>query len=273
MKVFDCFMFFNEFDLLDLRLNYLNDSVDYFVLVESNKTHSGQDKPYHYEENKERFKNFQDKIIHVKHPLNTDGLTFEKRKFGDKNFDNYWKLENEQRNGISNGLKSAKEDDIIMISDVDEIPNKKQIIKYKKQNNTDTVRLIQSIHYYYFNCKMKNNNWLGTIISRNKNITTPQELRDNKNFKQINNGGWHFSFLGGVDDIILKLKSFAHSECSYDSFLEKDKISKNISDGKDILNRKLDFIYFDLNSHKDDYPDYLINNQELFDKHIKKIEI
>ena len=118
--IYDCFTFFNELDLLEIRLNTLNDYVDYFVLVEATKTFTGKDKPLYYNENKERFKQFENKIIHIIVDTYPDST-------------NPWVLENHQRNSIANGFANCKDNDIILISDLDEIPRPELIDKYKKQ--------------------------------------------------------------------------------------------------------------------------------------------
>jgi beta-1,4-mannosyl-glycoprotein beta-1,4-N-acetylglucosaminyltransferase len=292
-RIYDCFTFFNELDLLEIRLNHLNDIVDYFVLVEANKTHSGEYKPYFYEENKERYKDFHHKIIHIKKEFDTSNMVFvaksadvlleEMKKYKSVTQvpnDAYWELEHAQRNAISEGIMDANDNDIIMISDVDEIPSTKPIQEYLTRYSPNFIVLMQIIHYYYLNCKLKNSAvgafnkrtiWPGTTIMLKKNITTPQTVRDMKGLraKEIKNGGWHFSFLGNIEQIHYKLKSFAHSEYHHDEYLNKEMIANRIKLGKDILDKGQEFICFDLNLFKNDYPEYLIENQNKFSKLIK----
>jgi beta-1,4-mannosyl-glycoprotein beta-1,4-N-acetylglucosaminyltransferase len=137
-RIFDCFTFFNELEILDIRLNTLNDYVDYFVLVEATKTHSGKEKELYYLKNKEKFKKFEDKIIHVI----VDDMP--ERKEGQDEVSYRWQLENFQRNAIMRGLKNCKDDDIIIISDADEIPNPKKFeeIKEKLSKKSEFVKKI-----------------------------------------------------------------------------------------------------------------------------------
>lgn len=263
MKIFDCFTFFNELDLLDLRLNYLNNDVDYFVLVESNKTHSGQDKPYYYEENKARFDKFNKKIIHIKKEfvLISDNPSF-------------WVLENEQRNGIIDGLLNSNDDDIILISDIDEIPNKDIFQRYKTKYYPEPISLIQKNHYYYFNCKsVKPDDWYGSVVVSKKRLNTPQEIRDNRMvYNRMKNGGWHFSYLGGVKNIVHKIVSFAHGEFNKPQFVNIDKLEKAIEQGEDIFDRNLKYIFFNIEDFKSEYPDYLVDNLLKYNQNIKEIK-
>ena len=119
--IYDCFSFFNELDILEIRLNTLNEVVDKFVLVEAPWTFTGNPKPLYFEENKERFKLFLDKIIHIVADQPPVSPTVTERE-------NAWIRESHQRNSINAGLNNAKNNDLIIISDLDEIPNP-QIIK------------------------------------------------------------------------------------------------------------------------------------------------
>lgn len=265
MKVFDCFTFFNELDLLEIRLNYLNDVVDYFVLVEADKTHSGKPKPYHYEENKEMFKDFNHKIIHVKAEFDIENLNFEPATEYNPD-DDYWKLENRQRNHIVNGLNDAKDNDIIIISDVDEIPHKDLIPLYKPDKAFRPKVSIQRLSYYYMNYVF-DYKWYGSVFTRKSFLdkTTPQKIRGAKNtyhtFKGIKCGGWHFSYLGGIDSIITKLRSFAHSEYSGGEYVEKDFIKNRVLNGKSLFdNNKLKL-------SNEELPDYIEKNKEKYRKY------
>lgn len=141
--IYDCFTFFNELDLLEIRLNILNDFVDKFVLVEGNKTHTGNKKRFVFEENKQRFESFLDKIIYIKVDDFPQLDISAKDEFG-----NRWILENFQRDAIIRGLTNCKPNDIILISDVDEIPNPNAIKKYK---NGICVLEQKMMHYFLNN--------------------------------------------------------------------------------------------------------------------------
>ena len=140
--VYDCFPFFNELDVLEIRLNVLDEVVDKFVIVEMSKTHTGIDKPFYFEQNKARFKKFLHKIIHIK----VDDIPSTENL--DK-VDSAWLLENYQRDQIMRGLKDAKDSDIVLISDCDEIPNPVRIREYK-QNRESGIRIFKQSMYHFF---------------------------------------------------------------------------------------------------------------------------
>ena len=147
MKIYDCFQFFNELDLLEIRLNILNDCVDYFVLAESTVTFSGLDKPLYYQENKDRFEKFNDKIIHLIIDDTPDGNPFERDVF--------------QKNAIIRGLTKCSDDDIILASDLDEIPDPEVIEQLIDQCQDDKVyHFAQDLFYYYLNLKEVSGNLL-----------------------------------------------------------------------------------------------------------------
>ena len=227
MKVYDCFPFYNELELLELRLKSYYDLVDYFVIVESDKTQNNEPKPFYFEENKDKFAEFMPKIRNVKISLN---IAY--KGVGD------WSLEFAQRNAISYGLSDAEPEDFVFISDLDEfylqdilqritnrqvtlmsnyIPHlsKKRLV-VPCQIMADAVDLLeycpiaikQEQHYYYMDLVDPHLHWPGTIIVKFKNLTTPQELRNYRyGLPYILNGGWHFGWQGGVDRIIKKIYS------------------------------------------------------------------
>lgn len=166
--VYDCFTFFNELDILEIRLNTLKNIADKFVLVEATRTHQGKEKPLYYADNKERYKEFEDKIIHIV----IDQYPPHEGKSA-------WTLERYQRDMISKGWKDCKEDDIILVSDVDEIPNPETIVAYKDQPGVFVFR--QSMYYYFINCLNVSNGsnykWDGTVMCKFKYHLKPMDLR------------------------------------------------------------------------------------------------
>ena len=269
--IYDCFTFFNENDLLEIRFNVLKDVVDKFVIVEATKTHSGMDKPLYFDY--ERFKEFKDKIIYI-----------ELNKFPE--ITNSWILENYQRNYILDVLKglNCNNEDIILISDCDEITNPKAIMEYK-ENHHSIMSLEEEFFYYYLNLKnFKGTYWYSAKICRYKNFfdeslnnnfkyneflikelnenISPTKIRMMENRPVIRNGGWHFSYLGGTEAIIKKVKSFSHQEFNSEEFLDKDKIEKKILSGKDIFNRR-DFKLLPIKINAS-YPIYIVENQDKY---------
>ncbi len=230
MKIFDCFMYFNEDVLLDLRLNMLDKYVDYFVIVESSFTHKGDKRKLQFDNKK--FKKFKNKIIYLVYDKRPNNI---KEIFNDEHEDdksrkyifNSILRENGQRNFILNGLKDADEEDLILISDVDEIPN---LEKLEIGNiNQKIIMFKQEMFYYKFNLKLPNFNWTGTKACKKKYLKSPQWLRNIKdrkyslyrfdvlfsetkfiNLKIIENGGWHFTNLKSAEEIEHKLKSYLH---------------------------------------------------------------
>jgi beta-1,4-mannosyl-glycoprotein beta-1,4-N-acetylglucosaminyltransferase len=225
-KIYDCFLFFNELDLLEIRLNVLNDYVDYFVLVEATKTFSNKNKKLYYAENTERFSSFNHKIIHIvvdEHP------EFKNKKdaVGD-----VWEYEVYQRNQIIKGLEKADDNDVVMISDVDEIPNPLFFLKVLNEKG------------------IKDN--------------PVQVLRVSGDKVYSKYTGWHFSFLGGEEKIKNKIDSFSHQQYNNDNVF--NDISKNIEKGNDIFSRDIKMKVVDLNFQ---FPKYIVLNQDKY-KHLIK---
>ena len=201
--IIDGIIFFNELDLLEIRLNFLNNYIDYFVIVESKKTFQGDNKPLYYLENKARFKSFESKIIHV---VLDD--------FPDKS--NAWNNESLQRDAMLNGLQRFSDEDYILISDLDEIPNLESLPAKLEDNFFYIFEL--SLNYYYLNnrCIQMPNSY-GSILTKYKNIKgSIQEIRDlltkvqneistGKNIEIVKNGGWHFSYLASPENIAIKI--------------------------------------------------------------------
>ena len=288
MKIYDCFLFFNELELLDLRLNILKDVVDYFVIVESTVTFTSKPKKLIYEENKELFKEFEDKIIHViidDSPNNFSKINYitpettesdvlknkvlkyvhESTGWNHSNpNDVQWGVETYQRESIINGLINCDDDDIIIISDIDEIPNPIEVDKLIKSPN-EVCNFLQTMYFYYFNL-LKEKNWSGPKScnwGKLKNISL-NHLRQNKfTTKVIENGGWHFSFMGGESKIIEKIEAYGHQE--FNNNFYKDKIISNMDNNTDPFLRG-QLIKVDID---DSYPEYLLNNLDKY-KHMIK---
>tara|TARA_B100001057_G_C22804860_1_gene932967 strand:+ start:680 stop:1549 length:870 start_codon:yes stop_codon:yes gene_type:complete len=243
-------MYFDEEIVLDLRLNTLDEYVDFFVIVESVYNHRGEERKLLFDPNK--FKKFEKKIIYVVYKENPKEIEkiFNNDNRGEKSRKyilNASLRENGQRNFILNGLNKANEDDIILISDVDEIPNLENFSKEKF--NHKIVLFKQDMFYYKFNLKLPNLVWSGTKACKKKDLKSPQWLRNIKdrkypiyrldtlfsntkyiNMKFINNGGWHFSNIKTPIEIEHKLRSYLHHR-EFDenpmSIKEIDKIIKN----------------------------------------------
>ena len=251
MKIFDCFIYFDEEHVLDLRLNVLYQNVDYFVIVESIYNHKGEKRNLLF--NSQKFEKFNDKIIYLVYdkipqlvePIKeTDN---EKEKDG-KYIMNALYRENAQRDFILEGLKSAKKDDLILISDVDEIPKLSSVNLNQIKN--EIVLFKQDMFYYKYNLSLPNFKWTGTKAVKKKNLVSPQWLRNVKDrkypfyridtffsdkkyidIKIINDGGWHFSNIKSPEMIEHKLRSYLHHR-------EFDQVSLSIEEINELVKKK-----------------------------------
>ena len=260
MKIYDCFMYFDEEIILELRLNTLDQYVDHFVIVESKFTHKGDKRELQFDIKK--FKKFQGKIIYLvydKEPQNIEKITSSNNKAHTswRYISNAVLRENSQRNFIASGLNQANEDDFILISDVDEIPNLEGInfnnIKQK------IILFKQDMFYYKFNLKLPNLIWAGTKGCKKKNLENPQWLRNIKDKKYslyrldilfsktkyinmclIDNGGWHFSNLKTAQQIEHKLKSYLHHREFDENPMSINEINEIIENKQAIYDLKAD---------------------------------
>ena len=260
MKIFDCFMYFDEEVVLDVRLNTLDKYVDYFVIVESSFTHKGDNKNLMFNHNK--FEKFKNKIIYLvydKQPKGIEAIN-ENDSENEKSIKyilNAALRENGQRNFIQNGLNKAEDNDIILISDVDEIPNLSEV---NFNNISEKIIMFhQDMFYYKFDLKIPNLLWTGTKGCRKKYLLSPQWLRnvkDRKYFpfridilfsekkyssiKFISNGGWHFSNIKTAKEIEHKLKSYLHHREFDEQSLSVEEIQNIIENKKAIYDLKVD---------------------------------
>lgn len=260
MKIYDSFLFFNELDLLEIRLKMLNPYVDYFVISECDYTFSGEKKPFFFDENKNLFSDFLHKIIHIKNFNSNEFNVLENTYTGNKEiiFNNiikyysviknsedtgygapHWCREFLQREYVSLGLSECNNDDIIISSDLDEIPNP-EIIKNINNlllSNNDYC-LYQDSHNYFIN-NLSSTNWMGSIITTYGRLkqNSLNNLRKNRGKNiMLPNGGWHLSFVGGPDRIKYKLSSYGHQEFNNDRF--KSNVENKINQNSDLFDRR-----------------------------------
>lgn len=262
MKIYDCFTFYNEIDILKMRFDLLADHVDKFVICEADVTHSGIGKPLYFEENKALFEKWMGKIIYLKFSPDLTGLSFSKPQAFD--YDNAsWSIERAQRNFITTALSSMPYDSCAIISDVDEFwnPEKLSEIFYATKDN-GALRMGMEFHYFYLNCKgvgPANSKWnsafsiYSNLIKSDLDIS---KIRVQARLKTLQNCGWHFSYLGDVDSIIQKIESFAHQEFNNNRFKDVEKLSKCLNYGLDPYDRKdHSWAFF----HVDSYPKVIGN--------------
>ncbi len=284
--VYDCFQFFNELDILKLRLHVMAPVIDRFVISEATETFSGMKKPLYYEENKEMFAEFADKIIHVVVEDTPEGNTHDRDTF--------------QKNAVGRGLTDCKDDDIVIFSDLDEIPNPekvKKVIETIQKNKEDAqnkvYHMAQRLFYCYLNMEevsgkllaycgefegVEQKQWLGTKICRYAVAKTMPlgELRwpKCKEFGvRVADGGWHFGYMGGSKEadvrkrVAEKVRSAAHQEYNNKTILSE--VDDKIKDGEDIFGRDACFVQTEID---DTYPVYLRDHQEEYAHLIKQKE-
>lgn len=294
MKVYDCFLFFNEIDLLEIRLTMLDPHVDFFVLSECDYTFSGNKKPFYFEENKHLFTKFLHKIIHVKN-FNSNQFDqienpFEGKKkiILDKILNDYSQIKNSAETGyglphycrdylhreyVSLGLSECSDEDIIMLSDIDEIPNPKSIENIKNFSlDEQNYCLLQDCHNYFVN-NLSSTNWMGTTITKyykSKGDSFCNLRRNRGKGILVENGGWHLSFIGGVERIKEKINSYGHQEFNNIEIISD--IENKIQNNSDLFNRRIKdterekFYYDELKTINLEgyYPDqmiYLLKNK------------
>jgi beta-1,4-mannosyl-glycoprotein beta-1,4-N-acetylglucosaminyltransferase len=265
MKIFDCFSYWDEDLLLDLRLNTLNQYVDYFVIVEGNKTWQNNYKNLRFDI--ENFSKFKNKIIYIPVENMPGG-------------GNPYLRENFQRNCIERGLVNAAENDLIIISDLDEIPNLEMLYKFKSEMRFAVFK--QKHFYYKINFQSQNNPfWYGSRICVKKHLKSPQWLRGLKFKKRpfwrfdkfrLNNildfGGWHFCNLKTPEELLYKYQNLCETNDPYifkekidEKYLNLDEITKKIDLGKDIIGR--DELYKKIKLDNT-FPKYILDNINLY---------
>jgi len=237
-KIIECFIFYNEIDMLTYRLNVLNDVVDYFILVEAKQSFVGNPKPLFFNENKHLFDKFSKKIIHI-----IVELPFDNNKINIVNGEQ-WKNEHFQRNSISYGLDKIKnilnDNDSIIISDVDEIPDPKILFKIKNGNITNDISTLEQDFYYYNLNSKRNEYWYFSKIITYKKYKELNISCNSVRFLNgtiVKNGGWHLSYFGNVSFIKNKLENFSHQEYNSNTFTDTENIEEKINKGIDLFNR------------------------------------
>jgi len=262
MNLYDCCMYFDEDVVLDLRLNILNNYVNKFVIAEATKDHTGKDKKLNF--NFKNFSKFKDKINYII----VDDLPVNLKSFK-KNWPVHHLRDQHQRNALSKGYQNCNDDDLIMISDIDEIPDPNKIKEFQLKNkygcfmqkNFQTkINLLNTSDKY----------WMGTKICQKKYLKSPQWLRNIKTAKPafwkifkpkqpqlIFDGGWHFSFLKKPHGIAKKIQSYSHSEYNKPEFTDEKKIEERIKNRMDIFDRNFKYEKVNLD---DAFPKYILNN-------------
>lgn len=262
MKVIDSFLFFNEFDILKLRLNYLKNVVDYFVISECNYTHAGNSKPYYFDEVLGDFdEDILNKIIRLKYEPDITGYDFSNRD--ECNFESgFWKIERGQRAHITEGLKQFSPNDLFMVSDADEIPRAEAIQYLSQQKLERDFVATAKCDLFYYNFKTFHDSlWGGTVFTTVSNaIENGCDFLRYKayEFPFVEKGGFHFSYFGDTERIRTKLKSFAHQEFNKDAIINDTNILNAIESKKDLFGRGENFKEYNFNNFPEDLKRIII---------------
>ena len=271
-KIYDCFPLFNELDLLEIRLELLYDKVDYFVISECDYTFSGLPKPFYFEENKDKFSKYMDKIIHLKN-YDTEQFTNLQNKYDGKLGEQYQKIidrlnymidkpETDYGKGhwcrdyLHKELTMLKiidcnPDDIILFGDCDEIPNPEKISDVIELINKTNKSYVfgQKNMIYWVNNENITDKWYGQYITKYSNIIESSCMFTRQNrtkFEVIEDGGWHLTFMGGENRVKEKLIAYSHQE--YNNQFVLNSVESKMKDGRDVLNRNVVFNTHDLNT-------------------------
>jgi beta-1,4-mannosyl-glycoprotein beta-1,4-N-acetylglucosaminyltransferase len=260
MKIVDSFIFNNELDLLNYRLNLLYPYVDHFIICESIYTHSGKSKPLYFKDNIDKFDKFMDKILHLyiyEYPYIEPNIDYAKN--------HQWANESFHRNSLCIGYKNLNLDkeDIVIVSDLDEIINP-EILKKIRDNEliiNDTYYLEMDMYYYNLYNRFYDF-WYKAYITNINSINENNDLtaiRLNYPSKIIPIGGWHLSYFGDLTFIQKKLQDFTHQEFNNEYYKNESYLKKCILDNKSFIsNEELEFIPLEKNERlPPDYQEFL----------------
>ena len=263
-------MYFDEDLVLEIRLNTLYEIVDKFIIAEATKDHAGNKKKLNFKI--ENFKKYKDKIEYLVIEDLPANVKSDKKGWHENHMRDQF-----QRNSLAKGYKNCDQDDWIMISDIDEIPNPKKIKDF--DTNFKYACFLQKNFQSKLNLlNITDNFWPGTKICQKKNLKTPQWLRNIKTKKKpfwkilkdktpqlIEDGGWHFSFLKNPSAIKQKIISYSHQEFNKKEFIDEKKIEHKIKMGEDLFNRNINYKPIKID---ETFPDYIVKNKNFLKKWI-----
>jgi hypothetical protein len=263
-KIYDCFPFFNELDILDIRLHELNDVVDHFVICESAYTFTGAPKPKIFSQNRDRYSKFLDKIIYISVEEFPDGL-------------NQWDRDIFQREKLKEGVAAAQDEDLIIVSDVDEIPRVSAV--QKAQMFDGTTQFSMNMYQYFINM-LEREDWacsyalqkkyLNDIIMSNaENSLTVfrYDMRRTTTIKNIplqtlTDAGWHFTHMGSVEKLKDKFAAYAHATDYWPQMMQdSERLQQQIDLGIKIWSAEVLTRYVPVD---ETYPFFVKNNVETF---------
>ena len=266
----DSFLFFNEAELVELRVKYLNKLVDRFVVVEANITHQGKKKDWNFPKIlQNNLKEFSNKIQY--HQLNIDLEKIKNEEswiIDDIKGDDAHRVDNFQRNYIKTACQNFSNEDILIISDVDEIPSKNKLEFIKSCDFKKIAPVAFEQFLFHIDCNfLRLENWIGSIATTIKicNAYSPQELRRNRNkISHFIDAGWSFSSFGGPKKIKEKFEAFAHKEFNQDKFKNLDHIINCQKTGADLFQRNVKSKKIDKNFFPRDLLDLIQKNPKFY---------
>jgi hypothetical protein len=260
MKIIDNFLFCNEYDMLELRLKIMGDYVDQFNIVECDKTFTGADKGFNLEKQLDRFSPWMHKINYIK--ASNPPIT-----------GNAWHIETWQRNQFSQGWKDTTDQDVMLISDCDEII-RPEAIDFIRNTDYDYYGLYMPAFYFKFNYMDTKPDWHYKIWGkayRFKNISNinPDRLRysgahdfPNWNSVHVHHAGWHFGWIGDEEFAKNKIRSFSHTEVNTPEIIDNINIDKHISEGRDHFRpENVTWVPVDLDNY---FPKEIVENKEKY---------
>lgn len=261
MKIYDCFTFFNELDVVEIRLEELWNTVDYFVISESNLSHSGNKKEYVFENNKERFAKYWDKIRLIKvddMPETTDS----------------WVRERHQRKCLERGLTDLEPEDLVIVSDCDEVP-RSEMIEMIKEDENDYNKYVLNIPQFHYRLNymriLPETKYANIMVTRGRALTDPQHEReltwpwtpDLPETVYLEHGGWHLTYQGDDLQVIEKLQNFAHTEVNTPEMVKNHNIRQWVRNkfGRDGITGDERFEYVRVDDY---YPKFITDNLDRF---------
>ena len=250
MKIIDSFLFHNELDLLKMRLSYLGEKIDHFVISEANIDFSGRSKDFSLE-SQINYLPYSEKIIYNQVSINLKSFKwlYKRLRFINRPHKFLWEIQNYQRNSILNALKNIdlKKNDLIFLGDLDEIPNLELVCNIKQGNHIIDEPMVfkQSLFYYNLRNAINENGWFGTICLPYKILVKnlPHKLRNNRvNIFSVSDGGWHFSYFMKTEDLVKKISAIADVEkLTHFKKLSPDEINFKIENSLDLYDRDIKF--------------------------------
>ena len=242
--IVDASLYFNEKELVELRVKYLNDLIDYFVIIEANVTHQGKKKEWNFPDVlKNNLKEFSHKIQYHQIKIDVEKAEAEKDPRYKGAYGRSWRIENVQRNFIRNACQKFSPSDIIIISDSDEIASREKISFIKSCDFKTIAPIAFEQALFHLDCNYLNlEQWIGSVVTTKELIDKyePQVFRNQKNrISHFTDAGWSFSSFGGVKKVREKLEAFAHEEFNKEKYKDEAHLKKCIETGSDLFDRNV----------------------------------